>query len=66
MTLPDDICRCHDTVCPAKETCQRWLERHTGRGQTVHTASLFPQDGHLWAPCPSHIPTAPRAEPCPD
>ncbi len=29
--LMSDICRCHDAKCPLRETCERWLQRRSGR-----------------------------------
>lgn len=26
-----DICRCHDAKCPMRETCERWIQRRSGR-----------------------------------
>ena len=37
MTLPNDICRCHDSLCEQREKCLRWLCRETGR---VHVGTL--------------------------
>lgn len=40
--LSSDVARCHDDGCPAREVCQRWRQRETGR---VHAASLRFQEG---------------------
>lgn len=48
MTLLADICRCHSTTCPQRETCARWTQRKTGR---VH-ADLFHYDQ---PDCPAYI-----------
>ena len=37
VTLPLDIARCHDSKCPEREECLRWLERESGE---VHIDSL--------------------------
>lgn len=52
MTLMLDIWRCHDTGCPEREQCRRWLERDNG---TVHAASLFPYDLDIGEPCPLRL-----------
>lgn len=26
-----DVCRCHDAKCHARQTCERWLQRRSGR-----------------------------------
>lgn len=39
MSLPADICRCHDDSCAERQRCRRWLERATG---DCHAASLNP------------------------
>lgn len=40
--LANDVCRCHDAVCPERNVCQRWIDReylpHAVR--VVHAASL--------------------------
>lgn len=58
MTLPSDICRCHDDGCHEREQCRRWLERESG---TTHAASLFPYDLALSEPCPMRLPLADAA-----
>lgn len=40
VRLPFDYCRCHDSSCPVKEQCLRWLERETGNERTPHAMSL--------------------------
>lgn len=40
MTLPYDICRCHDSKCPERETCERWLQRETEYTYQVHSESM--------------------------
>lgn len=45
-----DVWRCHDALCPQREDCLRWLDRHTG---TVHTASLSNEDGTCYAMLPT-------------
>ena len=37
MTLPRDIARCHDSKCPEREECLRWIERESGE---VHIDSF--------------------------
>ena len=53
MSLLADITRCHDTGCPEREQCRRWLERDSG---TVHAASLFPYDEDIGSRCSLRIP----------
>lgn len=48
--LPHDYCRCHDSKCPLKNSCERYLQRHTGEARTPHAASL--RDGDK---CDSYI-----------
>ena len=42
MTLPDDICRCHDDACRKRYTCARWVHRESGGPRTPHSWSLYP------------------------
>lgn len=55
--LLDDECRCHDSGCPQRETCLRWLDREYGdhRRMYTHSPSLFPYDIPLGSPCPMRI-----------
>lgn len=55
MTLLNDICRCHDSGCPERETCARWTERDSGGERTPHAQSLFPYDIPIVDPCPWKI-----------
>jgi len=40
MKLPHDICRCHDSTCPLKDSCLRYLQRHDTGERTPHAESL--------------------------
>ena len=52
--LPPDICRCHDSTCPEREACPRWLGRLDRLGYMVQAQTLRgPQDN---GPCPYRIP----------
>lgn len=42
MTLKNDICRCLGKDCPERDTCERYLQRESGR---VLSASLRLRDG---------------------
>jgi len=42
MPLSNDICRCHDDECPERETCERYIQRSTGR---VHVRSMRREPG---------------------
>ena len=54
--LADDICRCHDSGCPERERCLRWLHRGKAHGEHVsHCGSLFPFDLDIGKPCPMRI-----------
>ena len=57
MTLPLDICRCHDDGCSERETCLRWLCRNDGNetDRIPHAKSLFPYDIPISEPCPQKI-----------
>jgi len=50
MLLHDET-RCHDSGCPERHDCARYLECNTG---TVHVASLNPY-GKPPGPCPFRI-----------
>jgi hypothetical protein len=50
MSLPSDICRCHDGDCPQRASCARWLERDSDGHRVVHAASLREGD-----PCTAYI-----------
>lgn len=43
MSLPSDICRCHDDSCQSRGLCLRWVERETGNN---HAASLREPGGY--------------------
>ena len=55
MSLPFDICRCHDDGCPEHETCLRWLLREDKGDRVVHCGSLYPYDQPLGEKCPAKI-----------
>ena len=55
MSLLNDVCRCHDCNCEARETCARYAERNTGGDNTPHTETFQNRDGS----CDSFIPVHP-------
>lgn len=61
VTVPEDICRCHDNGCPERNLCLRWMQRETGGPRTPHSHSLYQGDSG-WEPERS----GPRNEPCLD
>lgn len=53
--LTNDICRCHDSGCPERESCLRFIERLNAGERTPHAASMFPFDIPLGEKCPNKI-----------
>jgi hypothetical protein len=53
--ITNDTCRCHDSGCPERERCLRWILRDTGYEQTPHAGSLYPYDQPRGEECPSMI-----------
>lgn len=57
MTLPTDVCRCHDRRCREREDCARWVDRDVPINQvrassrTLRPAALLPHE-----PCPFRLP----------
>lgn len=49
-----DRARCHDSHCPEREQCLRWLLRSSG---TNHVASGRPAGWLITEPCPIRVPT---------
>lgn len=41
MSLPYDVCRCHDAECPMRENCQRWTHRQDEAPNVVHAMTMF-------------------------
>jgi len=69
---PNDICRCHDLICPLRFTCLRYVKRFTGGPRTPHTHDMFAdnqQDGvcraHMPIPAPNEANSSPTGEPSP-
>jgi len=53
--LPSDPYRCHDSGCPERETCLRWIERKEPIDNQNQMASLFPYDIPIGDPCPMKL-----------
>lgn len=45
LTLPADVTRCHADECPERETCQRWVQRESGRVHAQHPLWTPDEDG---------------------
>lgn len=55
--LPNDITRCHDSLCPLRDTCRRWLCRNDD-GRLTHTGTMRGERGavcgHYMAAAPAY------------
>jgi hypothetical protein len=58
MTLPHDTARCHDSRCPQRQSCLRWLERNSPGERISHHPSLRPFSPFADS-CANHIPLTP-------
>lgn len=51
--LSNDVCRCHDYKCRKSTKCFRFLQRDTKFEQSIHAATLLPEQGQNY--CDSFI-----------
>ena len=51
----DDVCRCHDSQCGARQMCARWIMRDEGGTWVTHASTLkrgyYPHE----RPCDAYI-----------
>ena len=53
ISLPYDNCRCHDSLCPKKDECLRWIIRNGAASINLQTYKVKP----IHPPkLPNHIP----------
>jgi hypothetical protein len=51
----DDVCRCHDDKCGARQMCARWIMRDEGGAMVNHAVTLKPGYCTHERPCGAYI-----------